>query len=229
MHIKPHEVHIWTAHLDSIKFEHKQFSVLSPDELERANRFKFSIHRQRFIIARLILRCILSKYLHTPAAEIQFAYIHKKPHIQLPKDTNLQFNLSHSVDIAVYAFTSHHDIGIDIEQIQDTFNAAVAKRYFSHEENLSFAKLTSEEQIVAFYRLWSRKEALIKACGKGLSIPLSSFSVSVHDVEEQIDLENQRWTLIPLNLVDGYQSALATNQKVDKLLFWNFFDHNQLI
>ncbi|MBX3709158.1 MAG: 4'-phosphopantetheinyl transferase superfamily protein [Gammaproteobacteria bacterium] len=223
MQIEENEIHVWTADLSTNLIQ----ELLSSDEKKRANRFLFPIHKQRFIAARSILRKILSFYLAVPPQEIMFTYnSNGKPFLHMPS-THLQFNLSHSENIAIYAITMTHDIGIDIEKIQETYNRDLAKRFFSLKENQDLLLLPLEEQKIAFYRIWSRKEAIIKAIGKGLTIPLSTFSVSVHDVNEVISLDqNENWSLIPLSILTDFQSVVATNQYVKKISYWTFFEQS---
>lgn len=227
MQLDSNEVHVWTADLaippEQVKVK---FEFLNADERARAERFHFPMHSRRFIAARSDLRQILSLYLNIKPKDIVFEYTqHKKPYLHLPDHSRIQFNVSHSEDIAIYAVTLDHDIGIDIEKIKTSYDPKVANRYFSQRENEALTHLTPEERIVGFYRVWSRKEALVKAVGKGLSIPLSSFSVSVNDTVETILLENVSWSILPLSIQDGFQSALATNQKIDKISYLRFFEH----
>ncbi len=110
-------------------------SLLSTEEMVRAERFRFLEHRQRFILSRGILRQILSQYLHQPAESISFTIGEQgKPYLQ-DNPISLQFNLSHSADIAVYAFTLGNEIGVDIEKVDSEVNFAVADRFFSESEN----------------------------------------------------------------------------------------------
>jgi 4'-phosphopantetheinyl transferase len=229
MQIKPNEIHIWASDLAITETEeNKKFSLLSLDERKRANQFHFPIHRQRFIAARSMLRIILSHYLNVASHDIVFAYDEdEKPYLQYPNDTHLQFNLSHSDCMAVYAFTIDHSIGIDIEKIQDDYHSGVAQRFFSEQENQELLNLPSSERIAGFYRIWARKEAIVKAIGKGLSIPLTTFSVSAAYNSEIITLENQgSWSLIPLLIHPAYQAAVATNQTVTAISFWKYFDQS---
>lgn len=225
MELKPNETHVWSANLALTAEEEKEKIIfLNQDELIRANRFHFPIHRQRFIAARSTLRLILSQYLPLSPDRIVFSYTdHHKPYL---KETRLTFNLSHTHDIALYAITMDHAIGIDIEKIQDTYNPSVAKRYFSVEENNALLKLSEKDRLPSFYRIWARKEAMIKAVGKGLSIPLSTFSVSLTNDLETIMLENEAWTLFSFSLFPGYQSALASNHMIKTISYWKFLDNN---
>lgn len=227
MRINPNEIHIWSAILTlSPEQEHEKLALLSVDERERAYRFHFAIHRQRYIASRSQLRQILSLYLDTPPQDLVFAYTaHQKPYLQLPSHSRLQFNLSHSENMGVYAFTLDYAIGVDIEKIQDTYQAGLATRFFNAEENRRLQQIPALERIAEFYRIWSRKEALIKAVGKGLSIPLSSFSVVDNASPDVIMLEDKQWSLAALSITPGYQSAVATDQSIKTISYWIFPEH----
>lgn len=226
MKLEKNEVHIWSANLASTHDKQvEEIALLSMDERKRAEQFRFLIHKRRFIATRNILRHILSQYVNVPPQEIIFQYTkYKKPHLLHPSYSNLQFNLAHSHDLIVYALTLDHAIGIDIEKIQDHYNHDVVKRFFSAQENNELTLLSAQDKITGFYRIWSRKEALIKATGRGLSIPLSSFSVAAKDIQETIMLQDEIWTLLPLFIHSGYQAALASNQLIEHISYWHFFD-----
>lgn len=232
MRLEPNEIHVWSSDLTiPPKQAEKKLALLSSNECERAKRFRFPIHGRRFIAARSTLRHILSLYLNISPNEIEFGYAeHKKPYLHIPNlpipnNPRLQFNLAHSHDIAIYAFTLSYAVGIDIEKIKETYDPAVAERFFSPHEFKDLMKLPSKDRITTFYRIWSRKEAVIKAVGKGLSIPLSTFSVSSNDVSETITIEHEAWSLIPLSIHPDYQSALASNQIVKKISYWIYSEH----
>jgi 4'-phosphopantetheinyl transferase len=229
MQIETNEIHIWSADLAISEAQlSDKFALLSPDEIKRANRFRFPIHKQRFIAARSMLRNLIGLYTGVLPEEIIFSYDpNGKPFLQFPDLTRIKFNLSHSDDVAVYAFTLDHPIGIDIEKIESGYNAEVTERFFTPQENAALLNLPPEERPAGFYRIWSRKEAVIKAVGKGLAIPLSSFSVSVNDDFETVMIDNnERWSLLPVFLQSAYQSAVATNQIVKKVCYWKLIDQS---
>src|SRR5580692_2114804 len=126
--IKNHNIHLWRVHLIDFSTQENDFlMLLSPDELQRANRFRFPEHRQRFIIARGMLRQILGLYTHFSPAEIIFSYgVHGKPFLQENR-LNVKFNVSHSNDMAVYALTHEFEVGVDIQKIEEKYKEAVAK------------------------------------------------------------------------------------------------------
>lgn|SRR3990167_10062168 len=221
--LKSNDVDIWAATLNiEPSQEQKYLSFLNQDEILRANRFHFSIHRQRFIAARGILRKLLGKYLNLEPQKIEFTYgPHNKPFLHFPSSMLLQFNLAHSDEMAIFAFTKHHAIGIDIEKIEDKNHDALARRFFSDAENQYLIQLPHDERIRYFYYLWSRKEALIKAVGKGLSIPLSSFSV-ISSNTERFTLENKSWHLESIAVNPHYAAAFAIEDGKDKVTYREF-------
>lgn len=227
MQLEPNEIHVWSTELAITReLEAEKLLQLSVDERERAERFRFPIHKSRFIAARSTLRQILCLYSGILPEDLSFAYTkHNKPHLLTPANSPIQFNMSHSDNMAIYAITLNHKVGIDIEKVQATFNQAVAERFFSKQEYTYLIQQPENEQLATFYRIWSRKEAIIKAVGKGLSIPLSSFSVAVTAVSETISLEGETWSVTPLFIHPDYQSALASNQLIKKISFWRFNEH----
>lgn len=227
MQIEPNDIHIWSTCLACLPDEEAaQFKLLSPDEKTRATRFHFPQHRRRFTLARATLRKILSQYTGTNPEQIEFAYNQQqKP--RLPHHT-ISFNLSHSEDMAIFAFTHKQDIGVDIEKMTPHFNLEIAKRYFTPQENAYLQQASIAEQSKIFYTLWAKKEALIKATGKGLQIPLDSFSVSPSFEMELIPLEQQTWSLFFLNIDPAFAAAVATNQKVHNISQWVYNSKNDL-
>ncbi|MCH6255174.1 4'-phosphopantetheinyl transferase superfamily protein [Puniceicoccaceae bacterium K14] len=170
------EVHIWYADLDSTNLKS---DFLASDEEERRSRFKFDIHRERFSKSRNILRFLLGSYLSQHPTEIRFAYAAKgKP--QLEGFNRLNFNISHSDSHFIAAFSTGSEIGVDIEGRRPPRDEAqLVNRFFHEKERVEYSSLPPELKTQAFYNGWTRKEALIKAHGDGLQIPLDSFQVSL--------------------------------------------------
>lgn len=223
MHLKPGEVHVWSVNL-MITPEQlaKQEALLSSDEIKRAYRFHFPHHQQRFIAGRSTLRQILSVYLEMAPEAIAFDYTdHEKPH--LAHTPTLQFNLSHSDEIAVYAVTENYAVGIDIEKTQQNYHEAVAFRYYNTSEQQLLLNTLQKERNRAFYQLWARKEAVVKAVGKGLAMPLSSFAVTLSPIENLM-FDNLPWTIVELDIHPDYQAALASPQNIKRISFWKYID-----
>ncbi|HLV36992.1 MAG TPA: 4'-phosphopantetheinyl transferase superfamily protein, partial [Spirillospora sp.] len=203
-------------------------ALLSEDEQARAAGFKFEHLRQHYTAGRAILRLILSRYLQTPPQDITFQYNdYGKP--ELPA-TDLQFNLSHSGGLALYAFIRQHRIGIDIERMRPlTDIETMMRHYFSQSECASLLALPQHLRVQGFYNCWTRKEAYIKAIGRGLSQPLDSFAVSLTPgkpprllrVEGEPEA-SQRWTIFDLPVPSGFQAALAVEHPGSTLNLWQF-------
>lgn len=208
-------VHVWRIALDQPEENVRSFRrMLEPDEVNRAGRFHFEKHQRHFIVARGFLRSVVARYLETPPETLRFAYgAYGKP--ELASEHVLRFNLSHSHEVALLAVTREAELGVDVERIRADFASdEIARRFFSRAEVEVFNALPKEEQVAAFFRCWTRKEAYIKAIGKGLSQALDAFDVTLGpNVEPALlrveDDDASRWLLTDLNAGAGYAAALA--------------------
>jgi 4'-phosphopantetheinyl transferase len=226
------DVHVWRAPLDVAPSTVDALTLtLTPDELQRANRFRFYKGRLDFIVARGGLRAILGRYLQKDPRELRFEYAsHGKPELAHNLvEPALRFNLSHAHRLALYAICLGREVGIDIEWIRPEFpGEEVAKSFFSRGEVLALSSLPGGQQTEAFFNCWTRKEAYIKARGEGLSIPLEKFEVSLAPGEPARLLkvdgdpdETARWTLSELIPGPGYVSALAVRGLGREPLCWD--------
>ena len=200
------EVHIWRATLDRPPKEVERLAqTLSTDERGRAARFHFEQDRQRFIVARGLLRTILSNYLSIPADRLQFDYgPHGKPTI---KATSLRFNLSHSQNLALYALTCDRELGVDIEFIRPINDAVqIAQRYFSPCENAIFQALAPDQKPAGFFHHWTRKEAYLKAVGDGLAANNDDFDRTVATHESS---DPNCWLLRSFAPAPNYRATVA--------------------
>lgn len=171
-------VGVWQASLRAGKAQlDLHHGMLSSDEQRRAARFKFPADRRRFIVARALLRRLLAAHTGTPPETLAFRYNrHGKP--LLRGFRGLHFNLSHSGERAVYALCASAPVGVDIEYFnRDTRIEAVARRFFAPAEFAVLEKITPIRRRRAFFSLWTCKEAVVKANGKGLAFQLSAFEV----------------------------------------------------
>lgn len=157
-------------------------AILTTDERARAERCVFETGRRRFIAARAALRRHLAMRLNAHPQNVEFVYNDRgKPSLggRFAK-SKVFFNLSHSDDLAVYAFSTIGPIGVDVESVRWFADAdKVAARVFSPAENDVYSKLEQSEKPIGFFNCWTRKEAFIKATGEGLSRSLHSFDVSL--------------------------------------------------
>jgi 4'-phosphopantetheinyl transferase len=175
------EVHVWRASLDQpAEVVSGLFPLLCSTERERAGRFRFERDRARYVVGRALLRQLLGGYLGLEPQEVEFGYgAFEKPFVA--REDGPWFNLSHSGPVALYAFSSAAEIGIDVEvDERDYSRERIAERFFSPTEVAALRALPGSEQPRAFLRCWTRKEAFVKARGDGLSLSLDSFDVSLH-------------------------------------------------
>jgi len=177
------DIHIWLNYLNVHQARLKHlYPVLTDEEKERSERFKFYKHRKLFIASHGFLHTVLSNYIETPLGEIQFDYNeHGKPSIaESQNPMGINFNLSHSGHIAILAVCKQHHVGIDIEFKERKADwQGITKRFFTEKEQSSLFKLPEDSRKDAFYQMWTRKEAHMKVTGLGLTLPPTQFEISV--------------------------------------------------
>jgi 4'-phosphopantetheinyl transferase len=192
---------------------------LSDAERHRAGRFVFDRDTRRFIVARARLRELLADRLGVRAQQVEFEYgAHGRPALSRRfADSDLHFSVSHCDDLATYAFSSGHAIGIDVEAVRVMTDADdIAARYFSPRENATYRSLDARDKPLGFFNCWTRKEAFVKALGDGLSIPLDSFDVTLAPEEPARVLRvestpgDSGWQLETSYPAAGYVAAIAS-------------------
>jgi 4'-phosphopantetheinyl transferase len=212
-------VRVWRADLDRPEREIAMLGAfLSADERARADRFRFERDRRRFTVARGLLRVLLGRVVGITPQSIEFSYGRRgKPALRRPGDAGLEFNVSHSHGLALFATCWGRAVGIDLEFQRPEFDIrGIAGRFFTPQEFARIAALPDSAQRPAFFRGWTRKEAFLKARGDGLWLGLDQFEVSLDpdpspgllrtewDPEEAL-----RWSLHDLDVADGFAAALA--------------------
>jgi len=166
------EVHVWTVFLDYWEESLSRLSdQLDTEELLLAACFRLERDRQRFVIRRTLLKKLLSFYLGIPPRMIRCNYgQYGKPYLSI--GSAIQFNTSHSQGLAIYAIGCQRHLGVDLEAIQPVPEIdALINRWFPSREARSLQHLSPQEKQEAFYRLWTKKEAYLKALGRGLGGP----------------------------------------------------------
>jgi len=227
------EIHVWRASLDlSASCVQNLQQTLAADELSKAEQFYLQKDREHFIVARGLLRAILSRYLDMEPGQLRFCYSdHGKPSLApTPGQETFSFNVSHSHGLALYAMTRSREIGIDLERIRGDLDCEqIAARFFSPSENAVLRALPAKLKPQAFFNCWTRKEAYIKARGGGLSLPLDQFDVSLTPGEPSTLLnttgdpqEATRWSLRALTPSPGYVAALAVEGHGWRLTCWQW-------
>jgi 4'-phosphopantetheinyl transferase len=207
--IKDDEVQVWRASLT-----HGPACVdvlrrgLSADENERAQRFHFPRDRVRFVAARAFLRRVLGQTLDRDAAGLRFAYgAQGKPSLE---GGDVEFNLSHAEDLALCAVACGRAVGVDVEKIGPLKEDGVIGRVFSPEQAARLRALPETERWAQFCAGWTRKEAIVKAHGKGLSLGLDAFDVSLGTGDDVLhDKAGKSWRVRPLSPGAGFQGAVA--------------------
>jgi 4'-phosphopantetheinyl transferase len=205
---------------------------LSADERRRASRFRLARDRERFIGARGLLREILALYLNAPPGGLSFGYgAHGKPFLKGEGHSTLRFNVSHSFDAMLLAIAHMREVGVDVEGVRNSGVAMeeIVETVLSEPEKQALAGIGGEDKRTTFLRFWTRKEAYIKADGRGVSLPLERIDVSAPEgrvaVLEEATGEWRtcpRWELRTLAPVPGFVAAVAAEGQDWRLALWQW-------
>lgn len=227
------EVHVWRASLEQPTERLAAFvETLSERERERAERMRAPLHRDRTVAGHGILRDVLARYLSLLPREIAYRYGRwGKPALERSRGVpDLRFNVSHSEDAALIAVTWGRELGVDLERIREERPVdRLAQRFFSPAEHQAILQLPEAARLPAFFAVWSRKEAYIKAIGRGLTLPLDAFDVSVDPAAHPALLATRhdpgaeaRWRFLALPEVTGYAAALLVEATAARARFWKW-------
>lgn len=226
------DVHVWSTKLDAREEQVERYwEVLSRDERQRAERFRFLSDRFRFVVARGVLRMLLSVYLGTPGSQVRLRYgMFGKPALDAWHESDLDFNLAHSGELAVYAFTRLRMVGIDVESERlGMLMAGVLESSFTTAEQRALAALPVRRQTLASLTLWSRKEAYFKALGCGLQQDLSKVEISVPPAAPLLlrcadeDVKQSQWFFYDLQPARHFVGTLCVENKAETTFWsWNY-------
>lgn len=169
--------------------------ILSPDERERAARFRFPRDRRRYVVGRAQMRAILARRLNQDPRRLEFVYgSHGKP--ALPGQS-IGFNMTRSHALGLLAIQPNAEVGIDVELLRPFPEALdIAQRFFAADEYRRLASLPGSAVDAVFFECWTRKEAVVKSAGLGLSQPL--------------DAPPDRWVTQLSELAPAYVAAVAS-------------------
>ncbi|MGE5431308.1 MAG: 4'-phosphopantetheinyl transferase family protein [Syntrophomonadaceae bacterium] len=229
--LNQNEVNIWRVNAGSVSSSGLK-DVLTPDELKKAYGYYFLKDQENFIISRGLLRVLIARYLNTSPLQINIHFNkYGKPYLK-KSEGNLKFNVSHSNGTLLFAFTRNQEIGIDIEYIQHDFaDLEIARHFFSRAEILALSVLPEDARVIGFFNCWTRKEAYIKAIGRGLSIPLDSFDVSVvpGETAELVRVHNnsggsKHWRIVDLEVGGKFSAALAVKGNPNEIKYYEWTD-----
>lgn len=184
---------------------------LSQNELARLEKFHFEIDKERALVTRGTLRDILARYLNQTPGSIQFQYTELgKPFLN---QSILNFNVSHSKNCILIALTKNMSVGIDVEYCTTELDfLSIAKEFLTQKEYMHFLTLPTPDRNLAFYRSWTRKEAILKSLGTGFSIPPNQIEVS----------ENNPQQLSDIDVGKDYIAALASAKEHNKIFLWDW-------
>ena len=226
------EVQVWRAALD---LEASRVRILretlTSDERSRADRFRFPDDCRSYVVARAVLRGILARYVEMDPARVPIRHgpLGKPELGDACGERPLNFNLSHSHHLAVYAVTMERQVGIDVEHIRPvSAYVKIVERFFSPLEASALRAMADDARQEAFFACWTRKEAYVKARGVGLSSSLRAFSVSLDPghgsglLETTDGQEPSRWSIHSLNVGQGYAAALAVDTAPCQIRRWEW-------
>lgn len=223
--------HVWRVELGD-DARAGDWAVLSAEEQARARRFHQEIHRARYVAAHGALRRILAGYVGRPADALEFEVgPNGKPSLVSHRDdaiAGVEFNLSHSGELALVAVALGRPVGVDLEQWSEGVeHLELAEHFFSPGERDALRGLARvpERLVEGFFAAWSRKEAYLKATGDGISRGLHHFDVALEpDVPARLladrldDTALDRWRMIAFSPGSGYSGALVVAAPLSEVL-----------
>ena len=230
-------IDIWRIDLNCDSWKVGQLiENLSPDEKDKASKFRFPKDRDHYVVARGSLREIIGSYLDLKPDQIRFSYNkYGKPSIDNGNPA-LRFNLSHSRDIALVAVTSGAEVGVDVEYIDDELDVMnLANTIFSASEISMLENLSADAKTGAFFNAWTRKEAFLKALGKGFSevadclptsAPMNDAKISVKITGGQIE---KSWSLASFIVDRDYSAAVAAEGGIGTIRYKKFLNASKEI
>ena len=224
-----HDVHVWRVPLDDETRVESYWALLDDEERRRATRFVRDVHRRRFIAAHGALRTILAGYLDARPTALAFVNgEHGKPALRdVTGRPPVEFNLSHSDDLALVAVARAHPVGVDLERWSEVEHLELAERFFSPGERDALRALAHAPHLVeaGFFAAWTRKEAYLKATGQGITRGLHHFDVALAPGEparllaDRLDDQaTARWAMFALDPAPGYSAALVVASPVGEVL-----------
>jgi len=208
-------VDCWAVSLTTLPADEEGMlhTLLSANELECAERFRFERLRARYISRHAALRLLIARYLQASPASLLFVpETNGRPILANPAG-RLHFNLSHSGDVALVAVSCIAPVGVDVEEVRNiTDFAEIARHHFALTEVEDIFRLAVEKRLFAFFVTWTRKEAVVKALGAGLSFPLDAFSTGRPDGSPLLRLGGTPctdWTMADLVPSGGHTASVA--------------------
>jgi 4'-phosphopantetheinyl transferase len=225
----PEEVHIWSAGLHRSREEVQTLAAQLPaEEQERAKRYRAPLAHTQFVVARWTLRTLLGRYLDLAPAEVPLTNgLRGKP--ALPANLGLSFNVSHSHGLALFAFASKSEVGVDVEQVRSVADdLGLAQRYFCPQEVAVLQALALQQRQETFFHIWTRKEAFLKAIGLGISYGVERVEVSTTPEEARLlrldglEAPASNWDMQGLRPAREYVGAVCVEGRLGTVRCWSF-------
>jgi 4'-phosphopantetheinyl transferase len=210
-------VEVWRFDLDDDRGE-SAATFLTAREMQRAHRIISPIARRRFVAGRARVREVLSRYCDLHPSRVPLGQSrYGKPYLKAPY-SRISFNFSRSRGLAVVAVCAGGSIGVDLERRRDIASEAIAATWLHDAERRDLLRSAgSKDDHQAFFRLWCRKEAVVKAEGSGLHFPLHEFRVSTSEKRAEVlswPTESCQWHLRDLTIDERYAGAIALDRPV---------------
>lgn len=227
------EIHVWRVSLSPDPLQAAALRpILSADELERADRILLPDRSEAFALTRGTLRRLLGQYLAVPPQSVVFGYTaHGKPFLTEPAAIPpLRFNVSHSGRVALLAFRLHRELGVDVEQARTGLDLeGIARRFFTAAESEGILSSPPGERPAAFYACWTRKEAYLKAIGRGIAAGVASVEIFTGSdghpalrIPAPDGLPQPDWAIRDLAVGEGYVAALAAEGPFAGIRCWEY-------
>jgi 4'-phosphopantetheinyl transferase len=232
MPTSPESIQVWVVCLANHTAESWQ-SVLSGSEWEKAMRFRMPADQIRCAVTRGVLKTLLARYLNLPAAQIELTQNeHGKPALGAGR---VEFNVSHSGDYSLLAFSQESPLGIDVERIRgDRVVGELAPRVLSPAEYARFLSLAEADRKQTFFQIWTLKESVLKGIGSGLSVPPESLEIAFYPDKPKLltapakeIADTSEWTLQTLSVGHAdYAAAIAVKHKTPSIEITRFESHS---
>ncbi|OLF17776.1 4'-phosphopantetheinyl transferase family protein [Actinophytocola xanthii] len=195
-------------------------ALLDEAERERYGNYRREVDKLRFLTGRTLIRAVAAQWLGTAPEEVALdasCYDCGRPHgkPRVVAQGAPQVSISHSGQWVALAVVAEVPVGVDVEEIRAAEVADLARISFSTAERTAFARLTEPEQRAAFFTYWARKEAVVKATGRGMSVAMSKFTLTAHDqppavlASETPEVDPARVRMADLAPGEGYRASVA--------------------
>ncbi len=219
------DIHLWLAFPNAIQDpdlldSYKQ--ILTKEERDQQQRFHFPEDRHRYLVTRVLVRTVLSRYSMTPPESWCFTKnAYGRPEIisESVYEKSLSFNISHTKDLILCGISQHQTLGVDTENTHCRQAPVEVGNYFSRQELSALSNLPKQLQHERFFHYWTLKEAYIKARGMGLSLPLDQFSFNFPDHQQvQVEFDSRmndsakHWSFWLLKLSKSHLGAVCAQR-----------------